>query len=855
MRTRGLVLWMVVAFLAGCDDNELGIEKRRPNRPPETVLASGPPDSTTGTTYKVHLFWSGSDPDGTVDHYDYILVDHPAADDSIVTSNPDAANRVVVSVPAVDDPRWISTFARDSIIVTRADTLRRNPQPRPGETNEFVRMQSFERWHTFFVRSVDNEGREDPTPDFRSFNAKTLAPEVFLKPPISANAPEFAGPRVIVFNWDGIDPVGDNTTQAPIASRWVLLTSRRDQLGNYAGFPDSLYRLRPSRWSPWRRWEASDKSGVRAVVRNLRPATGSGEGFYLFAVQAMDDAGAVTPVFDATTGGKNNVARIRVSDRVGATLTVSEKFLGTYNFSGPAPPVILDVAAAQPVKFTWRADASDYGGEIVAYRYGWNIRNPSNDEEWEQNWCGSCLSTAVRTFTSGTQRFFLETRDNAETVTHAEFELVVRQVTRRRDLLLVDDTVQPQESNELTEDVRWQAVMDSLLRRQPFDFVPSRDIYDVVDNRNLPPDLSLVFDYKTVVWNVVSSTSGSALRTLAMFFDPFVERNRNLAVRFNYLSIYVDNGGELWVTGNQPAHTIWPVTDNRPNPNDQLPANITNWDDIVTPHPQEDSVGVNSLLWKLGVEALDLGGGGRAPRPRRDNLPHNCQGFRKGTPPGFQSQSYASDTVLDHSHRFSVQSTDVENLPAGGVTYQTTLEADHRHSVSFTREQLRTMQRGGTIVVTSTESATPEPHAHEYTVRDRVGLWGGPGLLETDASWPQPPVELQPPGLRGRPNIEIYNMPSYMGSRQPPLSPEPGISVALYNYISGVPENPTNGILYPLTADQQPALILRRAQSRDTYYSRAICGFEPFLLKFQSHLDLTDFILIRHFRLGQIDPP
>src|SRR5262245_14851229 len=176
---------------AGCNDNDFGPQKRRPNLPPETVLASGPPDSTLGTVYKVHFFWSGGDPDGTIDHFDYIVVDHPAAADSIQTGDPEALNRVVVRIPTPDDPRWTGTSAKDTTLVTIADQLRRDPAPPAGASenaidfhNRMVRLQSYERWHTFFVRAVDNEGSVDPSPSYRSFNSQTLAPEVFLTEPV-----------------------------------------------------------------------------------------------------------------------------------------------------------------------------------------------------------------------------------------------------------------------------------------------------------------------------------------------------------------------------------------------------------------------------------------------------------------------------------------------------------------------------------------------------------------------------------------------------------------------------------------------------------------------------------------------
>src|SRR5215510_3783954 len=117
-RTIGLGL---LALVLGCGDNELGLDKRRPNVPPETTLSSGPSDSTDKTVYKVQLFWSGTDRDGTIDHYDFIMVDHPPIQDHIAGGGlPDDPTRVAVTVPEPDDPRWIGTSATDSTFITLA---------------------------------------------------------------------------------------------------------------------------------------------------------------------------------------------------------------------------------------------------------------------------------------------------------------------------------------------------------------------------------------------------------------------------------------------------------------------------------------------------------------------------------------------------------------------------------------------------------------------------------------------------------------------------------------------------------------------------------------------------------------
>ncbi len=845
-------------LLPCCNDNDFGVQRRRPNRPPETVLASGPPDSTYQTSYRVHLYWSGSDGDGTIDHYDYILVDHPAVDDSIATANVAAGNRVVVSVPEPDDPRWRGTSARDTLLVTRADTLRHDPAPPIGSTgsgilthNDFVRRQSFERWHTFFVRAVDNEGAVDPTPDYRSFNSNNIAPIVFLQPPVSVQRDEFTGPPTIIFNWDGVDPVGDGTDAVPIASRWVIVPSDKDVVGHYRGLPDTLYQLPPSAWSPWRAWDASDGSGRRAIVRNLRPAGSErGVGFYIFAVQAMDEAGAVTPVFDWRSVGKNNTTAVFVAGDVGPSLTLREPFLGSFYFTGGSRPLPLDIAAGQSVRFCWSADASSYGGEIIAYRYGWDIRDPDVEEEWEQNWTSTVTCAPKRVFNSGTHIFFLETRDNAESITRARIEMTVRQVTRRRDLLLVDDSNQPQgdtDPAEAREDSRWMAVIDSLQARRPFVFDVVRDIYDVRQNRRQPPPLSMVFDYKTVVWNVVSSSAGCALRDVALFVDPFVE-GQNDVRSFNYLNLYLDNGGELWLSGQSPSFVLFPLTENRSQYN-IVPANITNWN--LDLHPSEDSVGVGSLLYRMGVEAVDMGSGGYTRRPRAEYLEHGCIGFRRASASNGDAETFSSTTVLDHRHLLTLPGSEIEAGADSGLVFTTSSELEHVHTVLLTPAQARTLASGGRVTVTTSSADIPSPHTHDFVLSDQRGRWGAPPVLVPDASWPSPPLAVNP--LGGRVNVEIYNMPSFLVLQTPPLSPPEARVVPLYYFTSPTAADPATGTLWPATADEQPAFLLARASTVSPYYSRAYCGFEPWRLSFASHLALAEFVLLRHMRLGLPD--
>ncbi len=836
-----------VLLLAGCGDNELGVEKIRPNQAPETVLSSGPPDSTSATHYRVQLFWSGTDRDGTISHYDFILVNHPPISDHM--GGDDDSTRVVITVPAPDDPRWTGTTATDSTFTTLADTLRREPRPGPGENGDDVREAPYERWHTFFVRAVDNEGMPDPTPDYRSFNSRNIAPTVYLTDPIEAGTDEeFEAPPVVIFNWNGEDPVDGSNSIQPVASRFVIISTRITVSGigdKYINFPDSLYHL-PSRysWSPWRRWDLIDGSGKQAVITGLTLAEGTEKGYYLFAVQAMDEAGAITPVFDYQSEKKNNVVRVHVQGNVGPVLTVREFYLGTQAFVEGSRPIRLDIASGQPLRFRWSGSAATYGGQIVAYRYGWDIADPENPLEWS-SWSASTTSAPARSFATGSHRFYLQVRDNAESITQAVYELTAHTVTRARSLLWVDDTDwQTDVSQELQETTRWLQVLGQIATDNGFLFDPNLDVFEVEENRREPPPIQKVFDYKAIVWSNRSGRNGSsALRRAAQFVDPIPSRNQNSARGFNYINIYLANGGCLWINGFRPARQLWP--DERLPGEEYLAVNVTQWEDPFEQHPPGiDSVGTASLLYKMGIEMFDVGSSVEIERFHRD---HFCRGPRRYAVPGGDPQRTTSSTDAGHFHTLDVPMADVEAFVPVSRTYETSQDASrtHVHTVTLSADDFAALKRGETRTVTSSEGALPVPHQHTFVVHDQVGNWGAPPL-SVSLAWPQA-------GTGGRTNIEIYNMPGAMRNESPPLIPLPGISVVLYSYLSlGKPEDP---LFYPDTADNQPMFVLAKSTPADARFTRAFCGFEIYALEAVSHRQLAEYLLVRHFGLGQSTPP
>ena len=129
-------------------------------------------------------------------------------------------------------------------------------------------------------------------------------------------------------------------------------------------------------WSPWMFYD-SNIDTTRSAVSPVLEIGGN----YVFAVQAKDEAGAVTPIFDE----EHNVRRLLASKRTtGPALTVNNKFIG--NVAGASistPVVIFDMPEGIPLVFTWSATADHYGGVVSGYRYGWDIINLNEDDEWE----------------------------------------------------------------------------------------------------------------------------------------------------------------------------------------------------------------------------------------------------------------------------------------------------------------------------------------------------------------------------------------------------------------------------------------------------------------------------------------
>ncbi|MBM4116482.1 hypothetical protein FJ251_01890 [bacterium] len=554
------LLLAVAIALAGCsaeyDDVPLA------NRAPIIHLSSGPLEGEPDANYRVHFYWNGHDPDGRVDRYQFLITDDEITGSLLIDED-------IYARLAALGYEWQDVWAHDSIFSVTADSIP-DPASNPADSiylygDRFL----FRAQHTFFIRAVDEAGLWSRLPEHRSFTATNIAPEVKIVFPLDlGGVGGYDGlPPDIFFRWTGNDSVGNGTVIEPDSTRFALLL--RGDLGLNNQQSGLLLEFPPALWSPWRHWNEVDSlnpaiGGRQALVEDLTPVSqGGNAGYYLFFVQAKDEAGAITSHFQ---DGKN-LRKLRIVGSLQPRLVIREASLGT-NVSSHDMTWDYSIAADQPLNLTWSASAGEYGSEITGYRYGWDILDVSNDEEWS-SWSLGNTATAA-SFPSGTHSFTLEARDYSGRATRIVYRFVVVPFTMDYDLLLVDDydntpVANPYQGWPLGPPFTWGtfphdnaqqlAWWEAILGEYP-DFVVGRDFFRVtiVDRA---PYIQVLAAYRRVIWEVREGEPGaSGLARIAAMIDPYTVQG---AVPFDYVSAFLERGGQLLLCGVYPVFAMLPL--------------------------------------------------------------------------------------------------------------------------------------------------------------------------------------------------------------------------------------------------------------------------------------------------------
>jgi len=525
--TLTIALSLAAIFLFGCsEDVWIGVKKT--NLAPEVWLSSGPVENSV-TSYQVHFYWGGWDPDGEIAYYEFVIVD--GNDDNPIGFNQEDTTGL---------DKWTATYSHDSTFSVTADdsisTVIIN--------NNFY--SRYQRTHTFFLRGVDLEGKRSEAVT-RSFTAWTLAPYVFVnRPPLND-----VYSRIITFGWTGSDPVDDpSNTQDPDSIRylWSLLV---DTNGVYNRGFDMVRDLNENpwryenKWQSWISYNAPGDSGKITVIGDDEPLIVNS--VHVFAVQAMDEAGAVTAIFQRNV----NFRQFIVSESAGPALTVSEPFLGTFLFLGRNfRPINRDLPPGIPLKFNWRATAEDYGGEIVGYRYGWDIADINNDADWPVGFSPFNIASPERKLYSGTHTFFVEVIDNAGTTTLAQIQVNVIPFSMERNLLWMDDFysvdftqidyVMPTETQH---DTFWLGHCNKALG-----FEADIDVYDATSRNYKPAPITLIGKYKNIIWTYSSAPDQSTWHKIVQF-TPETDLATGTNLTVNYVSLYLAKGGHMLTCG------------------------------------------------------------------------------------------------------------------------------------------------------------------------------------------------------------------------------------------------------------------------------------------------------------------
>lgn len=550
-----LALWAAAALAAwlagGCGPSTELTGTPIPNLAPTTRITAEPP-SLIETGFIVRFYWSGFDPDGRVEKYQWRICTH--GDDGISLQD------TLTFDPATGDTLnpWFETTVTDSTFLVSADI-----PDFPGDVQGGTRSYQV---HTFWVRAVDEKGAMDPTPAYVGFTSTTLLPSVRIDGPVSV-ATQSGGdavriPQAATFTFEGEDP--DLVTGLPTKMRYLWLEARVGDIWInsdvlYQRYIDELIDFTDSAWTDWRAYDPEDETR-RITIEGLTP---SNDIFYLLAIQVQDTAGAVS--IGKAYG--QQVGNVRIADNLAPTFTVTEKFLGRF---GPTTGVnnfrSFDIAAGQELEFTWGADASGYLGTVESYRYGWNVGDPTDPDDpgWalQPGLSPQHLATPRGlSFNAGNHQLTVQVVDNSNQVSRWTINLSVVQVPNLADqfpLLLVDDVLD-RTSNSWTSSPQSGGLP---LDRDPFrdafwlnvlagpggvdSWNPQLDMLDISEPLDGGITYRRAVQYRTLLWSTRYASSGSEI---ANTFRPDFSGTGDVD-KYVWLVPYQRDVGNLLYTGN-----------------------------------------------------------------------------------------------------------------------------------------------------------------------------------------------------------------------------------------------------------------------------------------------------------------
>ena len=366
----------------------------------------------------------------------------------------------------------------------------------------------------------------------------TLAPVLSItSPPYVRGVPGYLEVTRFSWAWSG----GDR----PVDVRYFA-TMLVDTTGTYNPVFDMLGDLNenPQRydslWSEWKSYDAADGSGRTVVIG------GNGELTYgrrhWFFVQGRGEDGNITSSFSRET----NARLFAVTRSSGPGLYISERFLADFAFVGTNfNPEERTLPPGIPLSFYWRGDAEQYSGEIVGYRYGWDV---TSLEQWDATFRPEVTRSAPAAFFAGVHTITIEALDLAGNITRGAVTIETVPWEMDRNLPLVDDyrgapysvtnfTIPP----ESDHDAFWESLCS---RADGFD--AGRDTWDTY-SWGRAPSIETIGRYRNMIW-VSSTDSGNKWKSVIEFTPESALGGRKNETP-NLVSIFLQKGGHVWTLG------------------------------------------------------------------------------------------------------------------------------------------------------------------------------------------------------------------------------------------------------------------------------------------------------------------
>lgn len=491
-----LLIIVCLSLISGaCDKNSVNMPDD--NIPPTTRI-SAQIVPLTETSCILNAEWTGEDLEGSVDAFQF----------------------------AFDDTsEWFQTaFPGSSFVFTDETMLGKDVSTNGG--GFLLTDVDTPRYHTLFVRAVDNRGDVDPTPGCISWTLLNIVPTTTI-----TNGPPFmgvSGPSVCI-HWEGFDA---NAPDNQVAT-FDYFHSTIGVLKSEYGY-DHATGITPALWRSLD-WIRVNAETTQVTLTGLE--TGGGDNRHFFAVRSIDKLGMV----DYRPEMMGNYTMWAATDDSPGAIIIRSNIMGLQHSNDQQNPHL--VFAGTRCAFSWNAYLGIYGGIVTGYSYAYDspIFSPWDLDSTRFPSDGEFVPTL------GQHVFFVRAIDEAGLITEAEFQFEVvngpGSVVESNILMIQDFHVEGAEDYYPSPEKFREFWEDSLL----INF--QSEIYDPIEEPAAdPPILEL------------SSASSAILTLHDGEFEPTATATWHLLNK-NPLWSYVDAGGNLLVCGFYPPWVFLPDND------------------------------------------------------------------------------------------------------------------------------------------------------------------------------------------------------------------------------------------------------------------------------------------------------